>query len=54
MRCLEIRGYGEALKDPVDSVAMFPGPIIRVHARRVLSFGVDPGNPASGTRDVQA
>ncbi|MEW9532923.1 PPOX class F420-dependent oxidoreductase [Microbispora sp. NPDC049125] len=54
VRCLEIRGYGEALKDPVDSAAMFPGPIIRLHARRVISFGIDPGNPAAGARDVQA
>ncbi|WP_182875098.1 PPOX class F420-dependent oxidoreductase [Microbispora sp. H10670] len=52
VRCLEIRGYGEALAEPADSAAPLPGPIIRVHPRRVISFGVDPGNPASGTRDV--
>ncbi|WP_249349934.1 hypothetical protein [Microbispora sp. H10836] len=52
MRCLEIRGYGEALTDPAGSAAPLAGPIIRVHPRRIISFGVDPGNPASGKRDV--
>ncbi|KAA9373683.1 PPOX class F420-dependent oxidoreductase [Microbispora cellulosiformans] len=52
VRCLEIRGYGEALAEPADSAAPLPGPIIRLHPRRVISFGVDPGNPASGARDV--
>ncbi|MEN3535273.1 PPOX class F420-dependent oxidoreductase [Microbispora sp. ZYX-F-249] len=52
VRCLEIRGYGEALTDPADSKAPLSGPIIRVHPRRIISFGVDPGNPAAGKRDV--
>lgn len=42
VRCLEIRGDAEALTEPADSAAPFPGPIIRVHPRRVVSFGVDP------------
>ncbi|ETK35486.1 PPOX class F420-dependent oxidoreductase [Microbispora sp. ATCC PTA-5024] len=52
VRCLEIRGYGEALDDPEGSAAPLGGPVIRVHPRRIISFGVDPGNPASGKRDV--
>jgi pyridoxamine 5'-phosphate oxidase family protein len=52
VRCLEIRGDAEALTDPADSAAPFAGPIIRVHPRRVVSFGVDPGNPAAGIRTV--
>ncbi|WP_182908942.1 PPOX class F420-dependent oxidoreductase [Microbispora sp. H13382] len=52
VRCLEIRGWGEAIAEPADSVAPTPGPIIRVHPKRIISFGVDPGNPASGKRDV--
>ncbi|GAA0380550.1 PPOX class F420-dependent oxidoreductase [Microbispora corallina] len=54
VRCLEIRGYGEALDDPKGSAAPLGGPVIRVHPRRIISFGVDPGNPASGKRDVPA
>lgn len=52
VRCLEIRGYAEALTSPPDTAARMPGPIIRIHPRRVISFGVDPGNPESGKRDV--
>lgn len=52
VRCLEIRGVGEALSDPMDSAFPHPGPIIRIHPRRIISFGVDPGNPHSGKRDV--
>jgi pyridoxamine 5'-phosphate oxidase family protein len=46
VRCVEIRGDAEALADPTDSAAHMPGPIIRIHPRRVLSFGV--GGPAGG------
>lgn len=53
VRCLEIRGVGEALSDPMDSAFHRPGPIIRIHPRRIISFGVDPGNPHSGKRDVE-
>ena len=52
VRCLEIRGVGEAIAAPSDSKANVAGPIIRVHPRRIISFGVDPGNPAAGKRDV--
>ncbi|MDI6104449.1 PPOX class F420-dependent oxidoreductase [Actinoplanes sp. NEAU-A12] len=33
VRCVEIRGHGEALETP--------DPIIRIHPRRVISFGLD-------------
>jgi len=52
VRCLEIRGHGEALTDPVDSSARFPGAIIRVHARRIISWGIDPPELALGRRNV--
>ncbi|KAB8181977.1 PPOX class F420-dependent oxidoreductase [Microbispora catharanthi] len=52
VRCLEIRGHGEALTEPAGSKAPLSGPIIRVHPQRIISFGVDPGNPAAGKRDV--
>ena len=41
VRCVEIRGRAEALTAPADS-AYGPGePIIRIHPRRVISFGLD-------------
>lgn len=52
VRCLEIRGHAEALVDPTDSNAPVSGPIIRIHVARIISFGVDPGNPAAGKRNV--
>jgi pyridoxamine 5'-phosphate oxidase family protein len=54
VRCLEIRGDAEALTEPDGSAAPLNGPIIRIHPRRILSFGVDPGNPAAGNRTVTA
>jgi pyridoxamine 5'-phosphate oxidase family protein len=42
VRCLEIRGEAEALTDPQDGTPNRPGPIIRVHPRKIISFGVDP------------
>lgn len=47
VRCLEIRGEAEALSEQDGR-----GPIIRVHPRRILSFNIDPDNPAAGTRTV--
>ncbi|MGK5682306.1 PPOX class F420-dependent oxidoreductase [Actinoplanes sp. URMC 104] len=41
VRCLEIRGTAEALDAPADSGYGTPGPIIRIHPRRILSFGLD-------------
>ena len=52
VRCLEIRGRAEVIENPADSRANAPGPIIRLHPRRIISFGVDPGNPAAGKRNV--
>jgi pyridoxamine 5'-phosphate oxidase family protein len=34
VRCLEIRGVAEALDTP-------DGPLIRVHPKRIISFGID-------------
>lgn len=52
VRCLEIRGRAEALLEPEHSAFHHPGPIIRIHPTRLISFGIDPGNPASGRRNV--
>lgn len=51
-RCLEIRGHGEAIEEPVDSATGFDGAIIRVHPERVISWGVDPPNLSLGRRDI--
>lgn len=41
VRCLEIRGTAEALEAPVDSAYGSRAPIIRIHPRRIVSFGLD-------------
>ncbi len=41
VRCLEIRGTAEALETPADSGYGSPAPIIRLHPRRIVSFGLD-------------
>jgi pyridoxamine 5'-phosphate oxidase family protein len=57
VRCVEIRGYGEAIETPTDSVSLIDGAIIRIHPRRILSFGLtDPDHAgrqlAASKRDV--
>jgi pyridoxamine 5'-phosphate oxidase family protein len=52
VRCLEIRGVAEAIDEPTDSAARFPGPIIRIHPRRIISWGIDPAELARGKRTV--
>ncbi|MFU8854932.1 PPOX class F420-dependent oxidoreductase [Micromonospora sp. SL1-18] len=47
VRCVEIRGDAEALTEPADSAGHVAGPIIRIHPRRVISFGLE---PATGPR----
>jgi pyridoxamine 5'-phosphate oxidase family protein len=53
VRCLEIRGDAEALTDPADSASRFPGAIIRIHPRRIISWGIDAPGHCRGTRDVE-
>ncbi|MFC0438104.1 PPOX class F420-dependent oxidoreductase [Kutzneria buriramensis] len=47
-RCVEIRGEGEAIGEPTDSAwsadltqTGVDGAIIRVHPKRIISFGID-------------
>jgi pyridoxamine 5'-phosphate oxidase family protein len=54
VRCLEIRGHAEAIRDPSDSAARTPGAIIRIHPRRIISFGIDPPELSLGKRNVLA
>lgn len=46
-RCVEIRGEGEAIPEPTDSAwasaipqTGFDGAIIRIHPKRIISFGI--------------
>jgi pyridoxamine 5'-phosphate oxidase family protein len=41
VRCLEIRGDAEALTEPEDSAAQVDGPIIRIHPRRIIRYGIE-------------
>lgn len=52
VRCLEIRGVAEALTETTDAEGRTLGPTIRIRPRRILSFNVDPDNPAAGQRTV--
>lgn len=42
VRCVEIRGAGEAVTDQHRPGGVGDGAVIRVHPRRVISFGLDP------------
>ncbi|WP_213008888.1 PPOX class F420-dependent oxidoreductase [Paractinoplanes toevensis] len=57
VRCLEIRGTAEALEAPADSAHDSPGPIIRIHPRRIIAFGLEqpdtePHQLVPNSRDV--
>ena len=57
VRCVEIRGHAEAIGAPADSTAPAEGPIIRIHPRRIISFGIegpdrDPHEVVASRRDV--
>lgn len=41
VRCLEIRGVAEAIDPATDPTATVGGPTIRIHPRRIISFGLD-------------
>ena len=41
VRCLEIRGEGEGLDPALDQTATLDAPIIRIHPRRIVSFGLE-------------
>jgi pyridoxamine 5'-phosphate oxidase family protein len=41
VRCLEIRGIAEAIDPAADPTSTLEAPIIRIHPRRIISFGLD-------------
>jgi pyridoxamine 5'-phosphate oxidase family protein len=42
VRCVEIRGRAEAVRDQVPYLAGMSAEIIRIYPERVISFGLDP------------
>jgi pyridoxamine 5'-phosphate oxidase family protein len=57
VRCVEIRGTAEAIDGPADSGTERDGAIIRIHPRRIISFGIDdpdvpPHELTANKRDV--
>lgn len=51
VRGVEIRGWAEALTDQEPSSSYASSEVIRIHPRRVISWGIDPGMRG---RDVEA
>lgn len=56
VRCLEIRGWAEAVREPADAAKGADGAIIRIHPKRIISFGIndefDMANVTAHNRDV--
>ena len=52
VRFLEIRGYAEAIDNP-DPPGRFPGPMIRIHPQRIISWGIDTDQPEFSKRTVK-
>ena len=57
LRCLEIRGTAEVIERPADSAYGGDDPIIRIRARRIISYGTEeqgasPGQARPNNRDV--
>lgn len=52
VRCLEIRGTAEAILAPTDSAVPYPSAIVRIHPRRIISFGIDEPGSGRGKRNV--
>ena len=51
-RGVEIRGWAEALRDEEPSSSYATRELIRIHPRRVISWGVDPASPGMSGRDI--
>jgi pyridoxamine 5'-phosphate oxidase family protein len=54
VRGVEIRGRAEALTDQEPAQSHAGREVIRIHPRRVLSWGVDPSSPGMNARDVHS
>ena len=54
VRCVEIRGTAEALRDVEPPRPGFSREIIRIRPRQVFSFGVDPDQAGMQRRDLKS
>ncbi len=54
VRGVEVRGLAEALEPVAPPIAHMSHQVIRVHPRRIISWGVDPGSLGMSGRDVAA
>lgn len=54
VRCIEMRGHAEALTDPADAATGVDGAILRIHPRRIISWGIDPDHLSLSKRNVTA
>jgi pyridoxamine 5'-phosphate oxidase family protein len=54
VRCVEIRGTAEALRDVDPPRPGFSNEIIRIRPRQIFSFGVDPDQAGMRRRDIAA
>lgn len=50
VRCLEIRGHGEALPGHFAADGHLDGALLRIHPRRIISFGID--DPDHGPEEL--
>ena len=41
VRCLEVRGWAEAVRGPADAASGADGAVIRIHPKRIISFGIN-------------
>lgn len=53
VRGVEIRGDGEALTGQAPSRPWLSPEIIRIHPRRILTWGIEPGAPGMSGRNVE-
>jgi pyridoxamine 5'-phosphate oxidase family protein len=52
VRGVEIRGWAEALDGQMPGTPGMSGEVIRIHPMRIISWGLDPDEPAMTARDV--
>lgn len=52
VRCLEIRGVGEALTGQVPAQPYLSAEVIRIHPRRIISWGMGADGQQGSRRDV--
>jgi pyridoxamine 5'-phosphate oxidase family protein len=54
VRGVEVRGIAEAIEGVAPPIAHMSSQVIRVHPKRIISWGVDTASPAMTARDLAA